>query len=215
MDKKWRTSLWGKPVVTKVSCKMGCISASVAMNSRKEVIPCHTILVNLLLDFWAWDHKDMALWSEAHTGPESLGAGAHAYQEKPQELVCPALRREGERDFPLLSAPAVWDSGEKTEPGFSWRCRIGWEATKTHCNMCNWLRIRNLFVFNGTMMVPKHWNRLSNDAVGCPSLARGIQNPTGRGPEQPDVVWTGFLQQLACMASKGLSDPNYFVITAA
>lgn len=73
--------------MTRVICKMGCVSLSVAIRSREEASPCYATLVKLHLDFWAGDQKDVTFWSEARRGsPGCLGAGAHAYQEKLQEL---------------------------------------------------------------------------------------------------------------------------------
>lgn len=79
---------------------MVCISVSVAINSRKEAIPCYATLVKLGLDFWAQDHKDVTSWSEARRGPPGcLGAGAHACQEKLQELGLSSLeKRRGKGD---------------------------------------------------------------------------------------------------------------------
>lgn len=97
--------------MTKVNCKMGCVSLSVAIKSREEAIPCYATLVKLHLDFRAQDHKDVTFWSGARRGPPGcLGAGAHACQEKLQELGLSSLeKRRG-----------------KGDPVGECNCRMGW-----------------------------------------------------------------------------------------
>lgn len=150
--------------------------------------------MKLDLDWWAQDHKDVTLWSEARRG----SVGCWGLEHRPAKRSCKSfssLEEKREKEIAWVSATAIWTGEAQTGPASLWRClRLGREATETHCSMANSLPRRNWFVKKPLtkqmkhMMVLKRWNRLPKNTLECPSVARGVQNPSGQGPEQADVI---------------------------
>lgn len=102
--------------------------------------------MKLDLDWWAQDHKDVTLWSEARRG----SVGCWGLEHRPAKRSCKSfssLEEKREKEIAWVSATAIWTGEAQTGPASLWRClRLGREATETHCSMANSLPRRNWFV---------------------------------------------------------------------
>lgn len=152
------------------------------------------------------------MWCSGARPAETLsrmGAGAQTYREKLQELLQPGEdKRKGDHLGECNSHMVGWSTDKASLPleVHEIRVRGNWNSPQNgQFTLCKEVVCKKQPLTKQTkhMMVLKRWNRLLKNALECPSLAGGIQNPSGQGPEQADVIWTCSVKQLVCTTFTG------------